>query len=234
MSDARRISARELAHARDDARDEASDDAERALGRVVAMGLPVATVIATVVAGVMGSLGSALLVLASGVMLGAIALLWASLRTLSGDAPLPGEHEHESHHERPGGTDLAERKIRVLLALKDLESEHALGKIDDGDFEQLVARYREEAKTVLREIDRQAEPTRAEAERVARDYLARHGFGVEPPSRGGADGIPGGSTPPRMERIECRACRTSNEPDAAFCKQCGSPVKVSGNSDAKV
>ena len=35
----------------------------------------------------------------------------------------------------------------MLRALKDLESEHAIGKIDDADYASFVARYRDEAKT---------------------------------------------------------------------------------------
>src|SRR5580658_10321038 len=65
-----------------------SDAAERALGRAVALGLPLTAVLGAVVAGVVASVGSALLVLAAGALIGTIGLLWASVRTLSGDAPL--------------------------------------------------------------------------------------------------------------------------------------------------
>src|SRR5258708_2670195 len=103
-------------------------DAERLLGRVVASALPVAPVAGAIAVGSAASLGSALIVLASGALLGAIALLWTSVRTLGGDAPLPSALEVLAASPVENA-ELAERKGRVLRALKDLESEHAIGKI---------------------------------------------------------------------------------------------------------
>jgi hypothetical protein len=201
--------------------------AERALARAVSWALPLATGVGAIAVGVFGSLGSAILVIASGVLLGAIALLWASLRTLSGDAPLLDAPSNGA--QRVATSDLGERKLRVLLALKDIESEHQLGKLDDADYQTLVARYREEAKDVLREIDRRAAPSRAEAERVASEYLARHGMaraGATGGATGGDGNAPAAETKsaPAAGRIECSSCHGSNEPDAAFCKHCGASM----------
>jgi len=161
-----------------------------------------------------------LLVLASGALLGTIALLWASLRTLSGDAPLPGNLDEGLPHPHPAD-ELLERKRRALRALKDLESEHALGKIDDDDYETLAARYREEAKQMLRELDRQTGPARAEAERLAHEFLARR-------ARGGVNGAPISDVPSSKDRkphrFACPRCAASNEADASFCKRCGSAL----------
>ena len=70
-----------------------SDEAERALGRAVALWLPVAAALGAIVVGFVASVSSAILVLAAGALLGAIALLWASVRTLTGDAPLSAQLE---------------------------------------------------------------------------------------------------------------------------------------------
>jgi hypothetical protein len=70
--------------------------------------------------GIVESVGSALLVQASGTLLGCIALLWASVRTLTGDAPLPVDLEALAAR-RHGVDDLGEQKTRVLRALKDLD-----------------------------------------------------------------------------------------------------------------
>jgi hypothetical protein len=193
------------------------DDAERSLGRAVAIGLPVVTVIGAVAVGLMAGMGSGLLVLASGALLGTIALLWASVRTLSGDAPLQTGFETVAAR-RHGVDTLGEEKRRVLRALKDLESEHALGKIDDADYEALVARYRAEAKNVMREMDREIGPLRAEAERLAGEYLAKRGL------RDGASAEET-SGEPEPDRAACAKCGTSNESDAAFCKKCGAAMK---------
>ena len=199
-------------------RKDAGDDAERSLGRAVAYGLPMVAALGALVTGSLAGLGSGLLVLASGALLGTIALLWASVRTLSGDAPL--QEGFETVGSRHHGVDaLAEEKRRVLRQLKDLETEHALGKIDDADYETLVARYRADAKTVMREMDREIGPLRAEAERIARDYLATKGL-----AEGAAAAIPAGQA--QSSRAACSKCGTSNEADATFCKKCGTSMKA--------
>jgi hypothetical protein len=205
-----------------------ADEAERSLGRAVAVGLPVVSVVAAVVVGVVASLGSGLLVLAAGALLGTIALLWASVRTLSGDAPLPVDLEAIAARGH-GVDDLGEQKTRVLRALKDLESEHALGKIDDADYSVIVARYRDEAKSVMRQMDLEVAPLRDEAERLVRDYLKKKGVGsgASAESSAPADVAPAAPEAPTTAsaRPACPSCGTSNDADAAFCKKCGSAMK---------
>ncbi len=208
-------------------RAEDGDEAERFLGRVVAVGLPVVCVVAAIAVGFAASVGSALLVLASGALLGTIALLWASVRTLSGDAPLPVDLEALAAQHRDVDT-LGEQKRRVLRALKDLEGERSLGKIDEADYEAIAMQYREEAKALMREMDRNAAPALAEAERIAREYLAAQGLGPGGPKGASLDKAapaPLASTSTR-ERLACPGCATSNEPDAAFCKKCGAAMKT--------
>ena len=93
------------------------DDAERKLGRIVAVGLPTLAILSAIVVGFVASVGSGLLVLASGALIGTIALLWASVRTLSGDAPLPADLEALAAQNRDIDA-LGEDKRRVLRALK--------------------------------------------------------------------------------------------------------------------
>jgi aminopeptidase N len=174
---------------------------------------------AAVVVGLVASLGSALLVLASGALLGTIALLWASVRTLSGDAPLPVDLEALAAR-RHGMDDLGEQKTRLLRALKDLETEHALGKIDDADYGAIVARYRDETKAVMRQMDLEVAPLREAAERVAREYLDKRGVATTAEPVASSE-----PTAPVDARPTCASCRTSNDPDAAFCKKCGSAMK---------
>src|SRR5690349_19422517 len=68
-------------------------DPERALGRIVGIALPAGSVAIAIVVAVIFSVGPALLILVAGTLLGTIALFWASIRTLSGDAPLPEQME---------------------------------------------------------------------------------------------------------------------------------------------
>jgi hypothetical protein len=225
-------------------------DAERALGRAVAVGLPVLAVVSAIVVGSIASIGSGLLVLASGALLGAIALLWASVRTLSGDAPLPADLEALA--ARGHDVDaLDEDKRRVLRALKDLEGEHEVGKIDDADYELIAAQYRDQAKALMREMDQNAAPGLAEAERVAREYLTKQGLGTplqakssghsgkgdtlqsRAATREGAPAVSESSQTSARSRVACPECATSNEPDAAFCKKCGAAMKTAGAPAAK-
>jgi hypothetical protein len=205
------------------------DEAERFLGRVVAIALPVVCVVAAIAVGFAASVGSALLVLASGALLGTIALLWASVRTLSGDAPLPVDLEALAAAHRDVDA-LGEQKRRVLRALKDLEGERALGKIDESDYEAIAMQYRQEAKELMREMDRNVAPALAEAERIASEYLVAQGLGAAAKSPAA---VAATATARSHERVSCPDCATSNEPDAAFCKKCGLAIaKAAEGRDA--
>jgi hypothetical protein len=109
----------------------------------------------------------------------------------------------------------------VLRALKDLEGERALGRLDDTDYAALLARYRDEAKAVMRQLDLELMPARQEAERVARQYLERDRV------RGaaGAANAEEGAGSSGGVRLACGACGASNERDAVFCKSCGAAMK---------
>jgi hypothetical protein len=205
---------------------ERADEMERALARATAWGIPAVTAVTTITVGVLFGVGPGILVVASGALVSVIAFLWASLRTLGGDAPLP-EGLVAAGSARHDVSSADERKRRTLRALKDLEHEHAIGKIDDTDYEVISARYRETAKAILREMDFQVEPMRAKAEEIARAHLAKKGLGAA----GTADGeravvakdapAPDSTKKASAPRLACTSCATSNEPDATFCKKCG-------------
>ncbi len=103
------------------------------------------------------------IVLSSAAVLGALAALFASLRAslgASNDEALAGA----------GTTDvgaLEDEKNALLRALKDLEYEHQVGKIDDEDYARLDRAYRARAKDVLAELDRDLKPYLSRAEALA-------------------------------------------------------------------
>jgi hypothetical protein len=194
------------------------DQVEKTLGRAFAYGLPLASIAGAIVVGAVASVGSSLLILAAGALLGAIGLFWASVRTLSGDAPLTADFE--ALPAGRGGVDpLVEEKLRSLRALKDIENEHELGKINEVDYQALLAHYRDEAKSVMRRMDVEIAPFREEAERIADAYLQKR----SPAARAKRMSIESKTTGPG--RLACPACGASNEADAAFCKQCGASMK---------
>lgn len=193
------------------------DTSERDLARQIARGLPLVTLVASIGVGVVSSVGPAILILAAGTLLGSIAFFWASVRTMSGDAPL-AEHLAEAPARRHTTGDAADRKLRVLRALKDLEHERAVGKIDAADYEELVGSYRAQATALMREMDAEIEPLRAKAEEMARKHLTKRGL-LEGEVAEAAD-----ASEPARDRRACAACGTSNEADARFCKKCGANV----------
>jgi hypothetical protein len=218
---------------------------ERRIAHGVAIGLPLVTVTLATVMGVTIGAPMAILVLAAGMLLGVIGLFWASLRILSGDAPLSPELEalDASAHAVDA---LASRKKMLLRALKDLDNERALGKLEDDDHEQLSQTYRGELKDVLARIDASLEPHRKKAEDAARVYLAsakaglvEEGYRGTTPAEGDDDddddvadvgepvvakSVVAEKTETAPARVACPKCSTANEVDASFCKKCGASL----------
>ena len=203
---------------------------EQRIARTVAIGLPVTTIVAAIVVALIVGPATSILVVAAGGLLGVIAILWGSIRILSGDAPLPPDLEELDMRSGDGGGDaLTSRKKMLLRALKDLDNERAIGKLDTDDFEPIAAQYRNELKVVLAKIDDQLAPNRALAEAAASEHLAKAGIGagyrnlpkVEPK----IEAEPAVAAPPAAAtRIECPKCNAKNEPDAKFCKECATKL----------
>jgi len=102
-----------------------------------------------------------------------------------GSAPAPSERAAEL---------LEREKALVLRSIKELEFDHAMGKISAADFQDIGGRLRARALTLMQDIERASQP-------------------AAPAARRGAPA-----------RSACRACGTVNESDARFCKQCGAKL----------
>jgi hypothetical protein len=179
-----------------------------ALFRSISWGLPVVSIVATLAMGAVYGVGTALLTLAGGVLLIVISILWASVRTLSGEAAITLDEAIALG----APTAAEEQKRAILQALKDLEFERSVGKIDEADYQELVQRYRTEAKRLLRAVDEDLAPLR---ERAAA-YVAGQ-LGAERPAKR--------SKPPKKaDDPLCADCGTQNDQDAAFCKKCGTKL----------
>lgn len=101
------------------------------------------------------------LVLASSALLAALVALWSSLRAAFGGGPQPAL---VGAADLPDRAALEDEKKALLRAIKDLEYEHAVGKISDEDHTRLDRAYRARAKEVLALLDRDVLPFRARAE----------------------------------------------------------------------
>lgn len=161
---------------RDDAEtSEPTDDGrelDQQLTQYLKLGIPAATLICAVVAGVLQGAAAVILVLAAGALVTVIAVFWASIRTLVGETPLSGADAYAIGAPRAE----EEQKRAVLRALKDLEFEHSVGKISEEDYQALVAKYRAEAKRLLRMLDEDALPGRQKVEALVNDRLLREGL----------------------------------------------------------
>src|SRR3954468_17557393 len=153
--------------------EQATRDPAQRIEPALKWGLPLASIAAAIVVSFSHGLGTSILVLAGGVLLGIIALLWASVRTLAGDAPIT--LEEAIMLAAPSVAE--EQKRAVLQALKDLEYERSVGKVADADYQELLHRYRTEAKRLLRTVDEDLAPLRAKANAYITEQLG-HPSGV--------------------------------------------------------
>jgi hypothetical protein len=112
------------------------------------------------------------LLIAAGALASTIALFWTSLRALVGETPLTAEDAYALAVPRAE----EEQKRAVLRAIKDLEFERSVGKINEEDFRTLTAKYRAEAKRLLQLLDEGAADARALAERSVEARLRQEGL----------------------------------------------------------
>lgn len=130
--------------------------------------LPSTTLVGAVVAGVIVGIEVSLLVIAGGALVAVIALLWASVQSLTGESPLTLEEALSLG--APSAEE--EQKRAVLRALKDLEFERSVGKITQDDYVELSTRYRAEARRLMHQLDAGSEKDRATIEQLLLDRLA--------------------------------------------------------------
>jgi len=138
-------------------------------GTLLAAALPATTVVTAVVVGVWLGVELALLVVAGGALAGVIALIFASVLSLTGESPITLEEAITLG--APSAEE--EQKRSVLRALKDLEFERGVGKISEDDYAELSERYRAEAKRLIQLLDDGAQPERERAEKALRERLAK-------------------------------------------------------------
>jgi hypothetical protein len=121
---------------------------------------------------------------------------------------------------------LEHEKTLVLRSIKELEFDKAMGKLSDRDFEEMSARLRTRAISLMKQLD--DEGTGGYRELIERELKARVGA----PARAAAAAAPAAvvdpvaSAAPVAVAGQCAACGTANDQDAAFCKRCGNRLQA--------
>jgi len=109
---------------------------------------------------------------------------------------------------------LSNAREQAFDALRDFEFDHATGKLSEGDYRNLRARYESRAAAVLQQLD-----ALTAAHSGARAQGGEPAHSGEPPA------------PTKLrrqkaapERKTCRACHAQAEPGDQFCMKCGAKL----------
>jgi membrane protein implicated in regulation of membrane protease activity len=225
--------------------DEARQDGAHFDQGTLILGTVSAITVLGVVAFFIGGPSLMVLVLGGSVMLLAIFALWNSVRSMTGELavdPLLIEAQNVVVSSR------SREKERILRALKDLENERDLGKLDDDDFKSVSSRYREEAKALLRQMDEDIAPYRDKAEALAKKYMEENSDVITKAKTDPAAEFEGETSTDKddnpdarikakatrkakadkreaTDKLACPACGIKNDPDAKFCKSCAASMK---------
>jgi len=132
--------------------------------------------LAVFAAGYVAGVELAFLVLAAGVLVLVITMMWWSVQSLTGSSSLG----FEEALGMGAPSRVEEEKRAVLRALKDLEYERSVGKISPEDYAELSTKYRTEAKRLIQSVDAALEPARREVELALDARLQREGISLEP------------------------------------------------------
>jgi hypothetical protein len=117
---------------------------------------------------------------------------------------------------------LEREKALVLRSIKELEFDRAMGKVSAKDFDEMAARLRARAVMLMKQLDEGASAYRELIERELRARLRGSG-GAGLQARQTPAGLKSGPT--EVPDTTC-ACGTLNDPDASFCKRCGTKLEA--------
>jgi len=121
---------------------------------------------------------------------------------------------------------LEREKLLTLRSIKELEFDHAMGRLSDEDFKEMSGRLRVRAAGLIRQLDAGT----GYREQIEKDLAKRMGQADArvTSTRSSTDGVRSAETDERSaslsgERV-CASCQTRNDHDARFCKSCGQAI----------
>jgi len=101
-------------------------------------------------------------------------------------------------------------KMLTLRAIKDLEFDRAMGKLSQKDFDEMSARLRQRALSLMRQVDQ---------DRLYRAVVEKD---LEERMKGRLQG----RLEPASTELPACGCGTINDSDAVFCKKCGARLSA--------
>lgn len=119
---------------------------------------------------------------------------------------------------------LEREKTLVLRSIKELEFDRAMRKLSDRDFEEMGARLRVRALSLMKQLDAEGPGYRALIEKELAARLAASAGSARLQGDSPASLLPG--TAAAAERgVFCTACGSPSDIDAQFCKHCGTKLQ---------
>jgi hypothetical protein len=126
---------------------------------------------------------------------------------------------------------LEREKNLLLRSIKELEFDRAMGKVAEGDYEEMVARLRSRAVRLLQQLDNTSSGYRELIERELAARLVKAGGKLRELKEESKESMESGESGESRESAEssagiCKSCGTVNDEDARFCKSCGTRLLV--------
>jgi hypothetical protein len=110
--------------------------------------------------------------------------------------------------------ELDREKKLLLKAIKEIEFDQGMGKIDDAEASITIERYRRRALEIMKLLD--VEDGGAAYEQQIEKEVARRVARVKQVAQEKDE--------KKVDRALCPSCSTRNDGDAAFCKKCGTKL----------
>ena len=120
----------------------------------------------------------------------------------------------------------ADQRGSVLTAIRGLDEDFEVGKLNEADYREMRQTLRAEAVQLLR-VERAALAEAAETEHAAPAEAA----GAEHAALAEATGAENAALAEAAGAGSCPGCEAETRADARFCSQCGAPLDESGPAD---
>jgi hypothetical protein len=147
--------------------------------------------------------------------------LWRMIDPLARMEP-PGTGSAASHG-RGFVREVEREKQLVLKAIKEIELDYQMRKIAERDYREMIERYRNRAMRLISELEAGGD-FRGLIEKELKLRLELPATDVPPGAVPAKTTTAAAPTPAYEARATCPSCKTSNEPDAKFCKSCAAKL----------